>query len=473
MMPYRCNNFMFDQGVAPALRGKPPGLAIGQLMEAERMAAIGSMACWVSHDMRHLLAPIYANAEFLEHHDIGVSERADLLREIRHAVLAMTERIDSLLQFGKSGRREFVKAPVSLVIEKAIVAVKCHPDGRKVSITAGKLPSAEADIDVKALESAIYNLLLNACQAAAHLPRLPEVEVYLTEVEERIYITILDNGPGIHASVRETLFDPFVTRGTHNGQGLGLSLARRIAEEHGGGVCLEQSTGERTAFTLSLTKNRSLPSVDLNRAERAPSLRRSLHGMLQRRRPRLGVARRVMATNPTTTVYFTHYNPPVLAGARRRLRMNIDQKLDATAGSTDEGTKVIYTAKTHTSGGRRGGVSRSDDQRLDLKFGAPGIPGSGTNPEQLFAAGWSACFISAMGHVASKMKVKLPPDTAVDAEIDLCNSGSAYFLQARLNVSLPGLEREVAQAIVAATHAETCAYSNATRGNIDVTLNVV
>ena len=153
--------------------------------------------------------------------------------------------------------------------------------------------------------------------------------------------------------------------------------------------------------------------------------------------------------------------------------MNIDQKLDATAGSTDEGTKVIYTAKTHTSGGRRGGVSRSDDQRLDLKFGAPGIPGSGTNPEQLFAAGWSACFISAMGHVASKMKVKLPPDTAVDAEIDLCNSGSAYLLQARLNVSLPGLEREVAQAIVAATHAETCAYSNATRGNIDVTLNVV
>src|SRR5580693_6482173 len=94
-------------------------------------------------------------------------------------------------------------------------------------------------------------------------------------------------------------------------------------------------------------------------------------------------------------------------------------------------------------------------------------------PEQLFAAGWSACFISAMGLVASKMKVKLPADVAIDAEIDLCNSGDVYFLRARLNVSLPGLEREVAQAIVDATHRQTCAYSNATRGNIDVTVSVV
>ncbi len=104
---------------------------------------------------------------------------------------------------------------------------------------------------------------------------------------------------------------------------------------------------------------------------------------------------------------------------------------------------------------------------------APGLPGTGTNPEQLFAAGWSACFISAMGLVANKMKLQLPADAAVDAEIDLCNSGDVYFLRARLNVSLPGLEREVAQAIVDATHDVTCAYSNATRGNIDVTVNVV
>ena len=152
--------------------------------------------------------------------------------------------------------------------------------------------------------------------------------------------------------------------------------------------------------------------------------------------------------------------------------MTIYQETHAVAGSTEKVMKVLYTAKTHTSGGRRGGVSHSDDGRLDVKFSAPGVPGTGTNPEQLFAAGWSACFISAMGLVANKMKVKLPADAAVDAEIDLCNSGDVYFLRVRLNVSLPGLEREVAQAVVDATHETTCAYSNATRGNIDVTVKV-
>jgi osmotically inducible protein OsmC len=153
--------------------------------------------------------------------------------------------------------------------------------------------------------------------------------------------------------------------------------------------------------------------------------------------------------------------------------MTIYQETHAVAGSTEKVMKVLYTAKTRTTGGRRGGVSRSDDGRLDVKFSAPGVPGTGSNPEQLFAAGWSACFISAMGLVANKMKVKLPVDAAVDAEIDLCNSGDVYFLRARLDVSLPGLEREVAQAIVDATHDATCAYSNATRGNIDVTVKVV
>ena len=152
--------------------------------------------------------------------------------------------------------------------------------------------------------------------------------------------------------------------------------------------------------------------------------------------------------------------------------MTTYQKTNA-AGSAQARVAVRYTARTHTSGGRRGGVSRSDDGRLDVKFSAPAAPGTGTSPEQLFAAGWSACFISAMGLVANRMKVTLPADVAIDAEIDLCHSGDIYFLRARLNVSLPGLEREVAQAIVDATHGETCAYSNATRGNIDVALNVV
>jgi Ohr subfamily peroxiredoxin len=134
--------------------------------------------------------------------------------------------------------------------------------------------------------------------------------------------------------------------------------------------------------------------------------------------------------------------------------------------------KVLYTGKTHTSSGGRDGESRSSDGRLDIKLSSPGTAGSGTNPEQLFAAGWSACFIGAMGLAAAKLKVKLPADSAVDAEVDLGTTDGAYFLQARLNVSLPGVEREVAQALVDAAH-QTCPYSKATRGNIDVAINLV
>lgn len=133
--------------------------------------------------------------------------------------------------------------------------------------------------------------------------------------------------------------------------------------------------------------------------------------------------------------------------------------------------KVLYTAKTHTTGGRDG-ASRSSDGRLDIKLSSPGTPGTGTNPEQLFAAGWSACFEGAMGLAARKMKVTLPPDLAIDAEVDLNIAGGDYFLRARLNVSLPGVAREVAQALVDAAH-QTCPYSKATRGNIDVAINLV
>jgi Ohr subfamily peroxiredoxin len=133
--------------------------------------------------------------------------------------------------------------------------------------------------------------------------------------------------------------------------------------------------------------------------------------------------------------------------------------------------KVLYTARTHTTGGRDG-ASRSSDGRLDIKLSPPGASGLGANPEQLFAAGWSACFQGAMGLAAKKMKVVLPADLAVDAEVDLGMTGDAYFLQARLNVSLPGVERDVAQAIVDAAH-QTCPYSKATRGNIDVAIALV
>ncbi|MET3392826.1 organic hydroperoxide resistance protein [Variovorax atrisoli] len=133
--------------------------------------------------------------------------------------------------------------------------------------------------------------------------------------------------------------------------------------------------------------------------------------------------------------------------------------------------QVLYTGKTHTTGGRLG-ASRSSDGHLDIQLSPPGGNGTGTNPEQLFAAGWSACFIGAMGKAAGTLKVKLPADLSVDAEVDLVLEEGQYFLQARLNVSLPGLDREIARAVVDTAH-QTCPYSKLTRGNIDVELNLV
>ena len=133
--------------------------------------------------------------------------------------------------------------------------------------------------------------------------------------------------------------------------------------------------------------------------------------------------------------------------------------------------KVLYTAKTHTTGGRDG-ASRTSDGRLDVKLSSPGTTGTGTNPEQLFAAGWSACFMSAIGLAAAQRKIALPTDRAIDAEVDLGTNEGGYLLRARLNVSLPGLQPKVAQALVDAAH-QLCPYSKATRGNIEVEINLV
>jgi Ohr subfamily peroxiredoxin len=133
--------------------------------------------------------------------------------------------------------------------------------------------------------------------------------------------------------------------------------------------------------------------------------------------------------------------------------------------------KVIYTAKAHTTGGREGGASRTSDGNLDVKLSVPGTHGTGTNPEQLFAVGWSACFLSAIKLVAARKKVRLPADVAIDSEVDLGMTGGGYFLQARLNVSLPGIEPAIAQQLVDGAHLE-CPYSKATHGNINVVTTV-
>jgi len=138
----------------------------------------------------------------------------------------------------------------------------------------------------------------------------------------------------------------------------------------------------------------------------------------------------------------------------------------------DQHSKVLYTAKTHTSGGRENGVARSSDGRLDLRLSVPGSARIGTNPEQLFAAGWSACFESAIGIIVQKRKIALSGDVTIDAEVDLNLSDAGYFLTARLNVGIPGVDRDVGQSLIEEAH-QICPYSKATRGNIDVMIRLV
>ncbi len=133
--------------------------------------------------------------------------------------------------------------------------------------------------------------------------------------------------------------------------------------------------------------------------------------------------------------------------------------------------KVLYTAHAHTTGGRDG-KSKTDDGRLEVNLSSPGTAGTGTNPEQLFAAGYSACFLGAMRAVAGMKKIDIPADVSIDASVDLGKIPAGYGIAARLDISLPGMDRVAAQALVDAAH-QMCPYSNATRGNIDVTITLV
>jgi lipoyl-dependent peroxiredoxin len=155
---------------------------------------------------------------------------------------------------------------------------------------------------------------------------------------------------------------------------------------------------------------------------------------------------------------------------KRNLNMNTMQISEE--GTTTQPAKLLYSAKTRTTGGREGGASLTPDGRLDVKFSLPTGPDDGTNPEQLLVAGWSGCFLSEIKHAAAKMKVRLPVDPVIDAEVDLCAGDAGDFLRARLNVSLPHVDRNIARSILEGAR-QTCPYSKATRGNIDVEFNLL
>jgi signal transduction histidine kinase len=226
-----------------------------ELLDSERLATIGRMASSISHDLRHYLSAMYANAEFMSDGSISQSEREELMLEVQTAVQGMTDLLESLLLFTQTGRAlhpEFES--IALMIQRAVSMVRSHPASRDVKVTLTGLSSLEAWVDSKKLGRAVYNLLLNACQAAKRGKGPPLVTLSLYEDERSIGIRIADNGPGVPESLRQKIFLPFVSEGRESGIGLGLTLAQQIAQEHGGGINLDETSEGETVFTIILPK---------------------------------------------------------------------------------------------------------------------------------------------------------------------------------------------------------------------------
>jgi signal transduction histidine kinase len=226
------------------------------LLEQERLATIGRMANSVSHDLRHYLASVYANAEFLSSPALSAKERLELYEEIRLAVHGTTEMLDSLLIFSRSGKTlQRIPASFESLAERAIALVKVHPDAVDVAIRLEPTRlNTVVTVDPKQIERALYNLLLNACQAAREAPEKREVVVRLIEDHTIVGATITDSGAGVPEDIRDILFDPFISRGKQKGTGLGLTLAWSVAREHGGEVELVQSVYGETVFRLTVRR---------------------------------------------------------------------------------------------------------------------------------------------------------------------------------------------------------------------------
>ena len=227
------------------------------VLESERLATIGRMASSVSHDLRHYLAAIYANSEFLASDRFSVKDRAEIFGEIRAAVNETADLIESLLIFSRTGagtRRQ--PELMSAIMDRSISLLKAHPDADGVTVTAYCKNPAETSVmvDGKQVERAISNLLLNACQSARSLGTNARVDVALETQEQQVTVNVIDNGPGVPEKVRERLFEPFVSEGKQKGTGLGLTLARCIALEHGGDVVLLSSRPGETVFQMKVVR---------------------------------------------------------------------------------------------------------------------------------------------------------------------------------------------------------------------------
>jgi len=227
------------------------------VLESERLATIGRMASSVSHDLRHYLAAIYANAEFLASDRFTPKERADIFAEISAAVGGTTEMLESLLIFSRTGasiRRQ--PELMATLVERAAALVRTHPDAEGVTLVTqyGEPAETVASVDGKQIERAVSNLLLNACQSARCVGTAATVAVTVESQERQILVNVTDNGPGVPKKIRESLFDPFVSEGKQKGTGLGLTLAHCIASEHGGEVVLLSSRPGETIFQMKVMR---------------------------------------------------------------------------------------------------------------------------------------------------------------------------------------------------------------------------
>jgi signal transduction histidine kinase len=257
LLPYRGTREVRELSTAFARMRRETLQANQAVLESERLATIGRMAGSVSHDLRHYLAAIYANAEFLASGSMPSAERNEVLSEIRNAVDGTTEMLESLLMFGRSGstlRR--TRQSITALAERAIHLVRAHPDAANVSLNlqADEPAATEAFVDAKQIERAIYNLLLNACQAPRAADTGSSVAVSVSAREQEIEVDVTDNGDGIPSNIHDTLFEPFVSEGKHKGSGLGLTLTQSIAVEHGGSVALVHSIPGETIFRMNIAR---------------------------------------------------------------------------------------------------------------------------------------------------------------------------------------------------------------------------
>jgi signal transduction histidine kinase len=243
------------------------------LLDAERLATIGRMSSSVSHDLRHYLAAVYANAEFLSSPRLSAKERQELFTDIQVAVHGATELLESLLIFSRTGgtlHREHDS--MVAIVEKAMVLLRAHPEAEGVAtrFVCDDPERSIANVDAKQMRRAVYNLLLNACQSAHRAEGRREVTASIATSSEEIALTVTDSGPGVAEHIRESLFQPFVSDGKQSGTGLGLTLANAIAQEHGGQVTLLSTRPGETIFQLTISRNFSGISAAVLEPHRTP-----------------------------------------------------------------------------------------------------------------------------------------------------------------------------------------------------------